>query len=78
MKTIEQLLLLSKNPFYKFTPDEQVVLDDFLSKKREKDLKNKPSQNSKSSDKSSAVRVRNIVPKTIPSVPDAPEASQAS
>lgn len=73
MKTIEQLLELSKNPYYKFTQDEQVVLDDFLSKKRAKDLQNKQNPNSNPSDKSTDVRVRNIIPKVIPGVEDAPE-----
>lgn len=31
MKTIAQLLQLSKNRFYKFTPEEQKLLDDFLA-----------------------------------------------
>lgn len=73
MKAIEQLLELSKNPYYKFTQDEQAVLDDFLSKKRAKDSQNTQNPNSNPSDKSTDVRVRNIIPKTIPGVPDAPE-----
>lgn len=77
MKTIEQLLELSKNPYYKFTQDEQMVLDDFLSKKRAKDSETKQNPNSKPSDKSTDVRVRNIVPKVIPGVPDAPEPTDA-
>jgi hypothetical protein len=77
MKTIEQLLELSNNPHYKFLPEEQAVLDDFLSKKREKDSQNKHNPNSNISDKSTDVRVRNIVPKVIPGVPDAPEPTDA-
>lgn len=77
MKTVEQLLELSKNPYYKFTQDEQAVLDDFLSKKRAKDLQNKQNPNSKTSDKSTDVRVRNIVPKVIDDVQDAPEPTDA-
>ncbi len=77
MKTIEQLLELSKNPWYKFTQDEQMVLDDFLSKKRAKDLANKQNPNSNTSDKSTDVRVRNIVPKVIDDVKDAPEPTDA-
>lgn len=65
MKTIEQLLFLSKNPYYKFTNDEQAVLDDFLSKKRDEGSKNSPKPNSKKSTRNSNVRVRNIVDKTI-------------
>lgn len=77
MKTIEQLLKLSKNPYYRFTEAEKQVLDDFLSKKREKNLKNSQKDNSKSSEESSPVRVRNIVPKTIDRVEDAPEPTDA-
>jgi len=66
MKTIEQLLELSKNPFYKFTNDEKAVLDDFLAKKREKSSPNSQKKNSNKSDKNTPVRVRNIVEKTIP------------
>lgn len=73
MKTVEQLLELSSNPYYKFTNDEKAVLDDFLSQRREKTSKNRQNKNSKSSDKNTNVRVRNIVPKTIPDVEDAPE-----
>lgn len=68
MKTIEQLLELSKNPFYKFTNDEKAVLDDFLEKKREKDLKRLQKKNSRSSETNTPVRVRNIVEKTIPHI----------
>lgn len=78
MKSIEQLLELSKNPYYKFTNDEKVVLDDFLLKKQEKALKNKQKKNLKSSEKSTPVRVRNIVEKTIPDVKDAPERTRSS
>jgi hypothetical protein len=77
MKTIEQLLYLSKNPYYKFTNDEQAVLDDFLLRKKEEDSENSQKKNSRSSDKNTPVRVRNIVEKTVPDVPDAPEPTQA-
>lgn len=76
MKPIEQLLELSKNPYYKFTNDEKAVLDDFLSKKQEKPSKTSAKKNSKKSDSDSPVRVRNIVEKTIPNVEDAPERTQ--
>lgn len=68
MKTIEQLLDLSKNPYYKFTQDEKAVLDDFLLKKREKDSQNKQKTNSETSENDTPVRVRNVVEKTIPGV----------
>jgi len=66
MKTIEQLLQLSKNPYYVFSNDEKAVLDDFLLKKQKKTSKKPRKKNSKSSDKDSPVRVRNIVEKTMP------------
>lgn len=70
MKTIEQLLFLSKNPYYKFTADEQAVIDDFLLKKQEDDLTNSQKKSSTQSTKNTNVRVRNIVDKTIPDVPE--------
>lgn len=78
MKTVEQLLELSKNPYYKFTNEEKQVLDDFLSAQRDKFSPNSQSKNSNKSDAKTPVRVRNIVPKTIPGVPDAPEGSVVS
>lgn len=77
MKTIEQMLQLSKNPYYKFTNDEKAVLDDFLSRKKEKDSKSSQKKNSQNSGSSMPVRVRNIVPKTIPEAEDAPEPTDA-
>lgn len=66
MKTIEQLLELSKNPFYVFTNDEKAVLDDFLAKRQAEHSTSSQKKNLKNSDKSTPVRVRNIVDKTIP------------
>lgn len=77
MKTVSQLLELSKNPYYKFTNDEKAVLDDFLAKKQAKDSKNSQKPNSTNSDNNMPVRVRNIVPKVIPGVEDAPEPTDA-
>lgn len=77
MKTIEQLLTLSKNKYYKFTNDEKAVLDDFLSKRPDDGSKSSQKKNSKKSSGKTNVRVRNIVPKTVPSVEDAPEPSDA-
>lgn len=68
MKTIEQLLELSNNPYYKFTNDEKAVLDDFLEQKREKELKKQQKKNSRSFGKNTPVRVLNIVDKTIDDV----------
>lgn len=61
MKTIQQLLDLSKNPFYKFTADEQAVLDDFLSKQRDTTLKKSQKRRSEESSAKTRVSVRNIV-----------------
>ena len=66
MKTIEQLLFLSKNPYYKLSYEEQQVLDDFLLKKQESESESSPKKNSKRLEKLTNVRVRNIVEKTIP------------
>lgn len=73
MKTIEQLLELSKNPYYTFTNDEKAVLDDFLSKKKADHSTSSVKQKENSSDSNTPVRVRNIVAKTIPSPKDADE-----
>ena len=66
MKTIEQLLFLSKNPYYKLRPEEQEVLDDFLLKKQEEESQTSQKKSSKKSTKNTNVRVRNVVKKTIP------------
>ena len=63
MKTIEQLLFLSKNPYYKLTEDEKQVLEDFLSKKQESESKSSRKKSSKQLEKPTNVRVRNIVEK---------------
>jgi len=73
MKTIEQLLELAKNPYYAFTSDERKVLDDFLEKKREKDLAKSQKQNSTKSSEQTPVVVKNIVKKTPTYPPEAPE-----
>lgn len=70
MKTIEQLLALSKNPFYKFTNDEKAVLDDFLSKQKADHSTSSTKKKESSSEKNTPVRVRNIVDKTIDDVPE--------
>lgn len=73
MKTIQQLLELSKNPFYKFTTDEQEVLNDFLSQKPVTTLKKLPKKNSKKSSKKTRVIVRNVVKKVDTYAPEATE-----
>ena len=68
MKTIEQLLELSKNPYYKFDPTEQALLDDFLSKKQDTGLQTSQQADSNKSSEKTRVTVRNVVRKTIPEV----------
>lgn len=75
MKDIEQLLQLSKNPYYVFQPDEQRMLDDFLSKKQASTSKKSRKKSSSESSEKTNVRVRNIVEKADTSVPEATEGS---
>lgn len=70
MKTIQQLLELSKNPYYQFLPDEQAVLDDFLLKQKEKDSQTSQEKSSTESSEKTRVTVRNIVKKTLPVAPE--------
>lgn len=76
MKTIEQLLQLSKNPYYRFTNDEKAILDDFLEKRREEVSTSSTKKKESNSGSSTPVRVRNIVTKTILQPEDAPEPSE--
>lgn len=73
MKTIDQLLELAKNPYYKFTQQEQEILDDFLLKKSEKDSETSQETNSKKSSDKTPVTVKNIVKKTSKYPPVAQE-----
>lgn len=61
MKTIQQLLELSKNPHYKFMPDEQRVLDAFLARQQAKRLRQSQEENSNESSQKTPVTVRNVV-----------------
>lgn len=73
MKSVEQLLKLSENPFYKMTAAEEKVLDDFLLKKKEEDSKASRKKSEKHSEGNTPVRVRNIVERTVPEVKDSGE-----
>ena len=64
MKTIEQLLFLSKNPYYKLRPEEQEVLDDFLLKKQDEESQTSQKKSSKKLSANTNVRVKNVVQKT--------------
>jgi hypothetical protein len=70
MKTIQQLLELSKNPHYKFMPDEQRVLDDFLAKRRDSRSKKSQEENSNESSQKTPVTVKNVVEKVDTYAPD--------
>lgn len=61
MKTIAQLLELSKNPFYKFTPLEREVLDDFLLQRLDIVSPKSQKKSLKKSSKKTRAIVRNIV-----------------
>lgn len=70
MKTIKQLLTLSKNPHYTLTQEEQLVLDNFLLRKQATRLKKSRKKfSTKSSDKTH-VTVRNIVEMVDTYAPD--------
>ena len=71
MKTIEQLLELTKNPYYELSLDERRVLDDFLEKQRAIDLTRSQSTSSTKSSKTTPVTVRNIVAKVDTYPPEA-------
>lgn len=59
MKTIEQILELTKNPYYSLTNEEQAVYEAFLSKKSGRTTPQ--TGNSKDSDSSTPAIVKNIV-----------------
>ena len=71
MKTIQQLLELHKNPYYKLTAIEQEVLDDFLSKKQGSDSRRSQTTRSSESLKKTRAIVRNIVKKADTYPPEA-------
>lgn len=68
-KTIEQLLQLSKNPYYVFTSEEQEQLNTFLAKKSE--LLSQQRKNGKDSEKNIPATVinKNIVRKDVGEIP---------
>lgn len=70
MKTIQQLLELAKNPYYKLMPDEQQVLDAFLAKKRASRSKISQEESSNDSLKRTRVTVRNVVKKMDTYLPE--------
>ena len=78
MKTIQQLLELSKNPFYKFTLDEQEVLDDFLYKQQDTTSQKSPAKNLKKLSKKTRVTVRNVVSKVDTYAPEASETTRST
>lgn len=57
MKTIAQIIELSSNPYYQFSPEEQKRLNDFLAKKS--DTQAPVKKNGKPSEKSTPATVHN-------------------
>lgn len=70
MKTIEQLLDLTKNPYYRFLPEEQRRLDAFLAKQRGKHSPQSDEKNLNESSPNTRVTVRNIVEKVDTYAPE--------
>jgi len=71
MKTIAQLLQLKKNPHYKFTPEEQEVLDTFLSTQSEHPGPTEDNLNRSSKKTPANVLNKNIVKKETGVLPTA-------
>ena len=63
MKSNEQLLELSKNPYYNMTPDEKSQLDAFLSKKSEQKTPAKNNTGSSEKNIPATVLNKNVVKK---------------
>jgi hypothetical protein len=61
MKTIEQLLELSKNPYYVFTKEERKELDAFLSQNSGQAKSQKTSSNSSEQNTPATVHTKNVV-----------------
>jgi hypothetical protein len=61
MKTIAQLLELSKNRFYKFIPEEQEALDDFLLNKSAQQNRQVKHSTGSSKQTPAIVKQKNIV-----------------
>ena len=71
MKTIQQLLELSKNPFYRFTNEEAEKLDDFLLKNQDTTSPTSAKKRSKPLSNKTRVVVRNVVKKADTYPPEA-------
>lgn len=69
MKTVEQLIELSKNPYYQFSPAEQKLLNDFLAKNS--DTQTQAKKNGKDSEKNIPATVlnKNVVAKETGAIP---------
>lgn len=61
VKSPKTLLKLSKNPFYKLTPSQQRILDDFLSKKSGSRTTSSPKKKSKKPAKTTPAIVDSIL-----------------
>lgn len=70
MKTIEQLLKLSNNPYFKMSDEEKEVLEDFLSKQKGEEGQTSQQKNTSESSKKTRVTVRNVVQKAQTGLPE--------
>lgn len=61
MKTIEQLLQLTKNPYYVLSKEEQALLDDFLSKQSGRGKQVNPSSKNLEYNTPAIVHAKNVV-----------------
>lgn len=75
MKTIEQILELTQNPYYSLTNEEQKLYEAFLSKKSGQH--SPQTGNSKDSDSSTPVIVKNIVRTEHGQIPTADQVATA-
>lgn len=66
--------MLSLNPYYKLTPEEEARLSDFLYKRQESDTIPLPEKSSKKLKSKRGVAVRNVVQKAPTSYGDIDEA----
>lgn len=69
MKSIEQLIELSNNPYYTFSLEEKAELDSFLSKKSEQSRQAKKSTDSSEKNIPATVLNKNKVQKETGEIP---------
>ena len=69
MKTTEQLIELSRNPYYEFSPEEKKRLNAFLAKKSEQSTPAKSSGKNSEQSTRATVHNKNRVAKEVGDVP---------